>query len=79
MHGVVKCKCLLIQLVLQSEDLAEQSPLGVYKQYFEVPFLERTAQYYRAESSAFLADNPVTEYMKKAAQRLEEEQIRMRK
>ena len=61
----------------EGEEAMVQSTLGVYKTYFEEGFLARTADYYRAESSAFLSSNSVTEYMKKVQGRLEEEEKRM--
>ncbi|KAF2768296.1 Cullin-domain-containing protein [Teratosphaeria nubilosa] len=51
--------------------------LDVYRQYFETPFIKATEEYYKAQSKAFLADNSVVDYMKKAERRLDEEKERV--
>ncbi|CAF4415805.1 unnamed protein product, partial [Rotaria sp. Silwood2] len=47
--------------------------LTIYKDYFEIPFLQQTEQFYRLEAATFLLHNSVTEYLRKVAQRLDEE------
>ncbi len=47
--------------------------LTIYKDYFEVQFLQDTEQFYRLEAATFLVHNSVTEYLRKVAQRLDEE------
>ena len=49
------------------------SQSNIYKQFFEDPFLQDTEQFYRVEAANFLSRNSVTEYLKKVAQRLDEE------
>ncbi|KAL1716976.1 Cullin [Schizophyllum commune] len=51
--------------------------LDVYKEHFETPFLDATDKYYRQESEAFLAQNSVSDYLKKAEDRLKEEEDRV--
>lgn len=51
--------------------------LDVYKEHFETPFIEASEQYYKKESEAFLAENTVSEYLKKADDRLREEEDRV--
>lgn len=36
-----------------------------YKDYFEVPFLQTTEEFYRHEAAGFLVRNSVCEYLKK--------------
>jgi len=65
-----------VSLGLDEQD-SSKSTLDVYKDYFEKPFLQATAEYYDNESKQFLAENSVVEYMKKAEARLEEEKQRV--
>jgi cullin 1 len=39
--------------------------LAIYKDYFELQFIQDTAQFYRHEAATFLAHNSVNEYLKK--------------
>ncbi|KAI0726430.1 Cullin-domain-containing protein [Fomitopsis betulina] len=65
-----------VSLGLDEGDINKVS-YEVYKEHFEVPFLEVTEKYYKQESEAFLAENTVAEYLKKAEERLREEEDRV--
>lgn len=65
-----------VSLGLDDQD-PTKTTLDIYKFYFAKPFLEATETFYRNESSQFLTDNPVVEFMKKADARLIEEKNRV--
>eukprot|EP01120_Amphizonella_sp_Union-15-10_P002483 TRINITY_DN1271_c0_g1_i1.p1 TRINITY_DN1271_c0_g1~~TRINITY_DN1271_c0_g1_i1.p1 ORF type:complete len:780 (-),score=173.34 TRINITY_DN1271_c0_g1_i1:16-2355(-) len=52
----------------------EEIPDNFYKQEFQNPFIEKTKEYYTKESDLFHQTNSVSEYMKKAEERLAHEQ-----
>ena len=54
-----------------------KASLDVYREHLETPFITATEKYYKAESEAFLAENSVSEYLKKAEERLREEEDRV--
>ncbi len=65
-----------VSLGLDEADINKVS-YEVYKEHFEQPFLFATEKYYRKESEAFLAENSVPDYLKKAEERLREEEDRV--
>ncbi|KAI0055375.1 Cullin-domain-containing protein [Artomyces pyxidatus] len=65
-----------VSLGIDETDINKQS-LENYKEHFETPFLDATEAYYKQESDSFLAENSVSDYLKKAEERLREEEDRV--
>lgn len=65
-----------VSLGLDENDTVRQN-LEVYRNSFESPFILNTEQYYKQESNDFVAQNSVTDYMKKVEARLKEEEDRV--
>lgn len=73
--GVISC---YVELGVDDEaPNAREQNLTVYKTHFEEIFLQDTELFYSAESVEFLRQNPVTEYLKRVEQRLNEETKRV--
>ncbi|KAG4301262.1 hypothetical protein PCK1_002572 [Pneumocystis canis] len=51
--------------------------LDVYNNFFEKPFIASTEIYYKEEAEKYLAENSITDYMKKVETRLHEEKARI--
>lgn len=67
---------IIVSLGLDEAD-AQRSNLEVYKEHFQEHFIAATQAYYKAESTDFVANNSVSDYMKKAEDRLQEEADRV--
>jgi len=65
-----------VSLGIDESDLNKAS-LDNYKEHFEIPFLSATEAYYKHESESFVAENSVSDYLKKAEERLKEEEDRV--
>jgi len=68
----------IVSLGLDANDTNRQN-LDLYKAHFEGPFLEATRAFYKAESEAFVGSHSVSEYLRKAEERLREEEERVEK
>ncbi|MBW0485937.1 hypothetical protein O181_025652 [Austropuccinia psidii MF-1] len=65
-----------VSLGLDESDSNRQN-LDVYRESFEIPFLQETERYYKHETECFIAKTSITEYMQKADMRLKEEEDRV--
>ncbi|KAH8795902.1 Cullin [Flagelloscypha sp. PMI_526] len=65
-----------VSLGIDENDVSKEC-LDVYKEHFEEPFIQATELYYKKESADFLAMNSVSDYLKKAEERLCEEELRV--
>ncbi|KAH9979902.1 Cullin-domain-containing protein [Lactifluus volemus] len=65
-----------VSLGIDETDLNKVS-LSIYKEHFEIPFLNATEAYYKLESDSFLAENNLSDYLNKAEERLKEEEDRV--
>lgn len=72
------CILCYVRLGLNLEN-PKECTLEVYKEHFEVEFLNATEIYYTIESTAYIEQNGVCEYMKKVDIRLEQEEGRVKK
>lgn len=73
--GVLSC---YIELGLDESDGTDDTArISIYKNTFETRFLVETREFYARESSAFLANNSLIDYMRKTEHRLAEEQKRV--
>ncbi|KAH9362571.1 hypothetical protein HPB48_015515 [Haemaphysalis longicornis] len=65
-------------LIEIKEDPSKRQPeLEVYKTAFECPFLENTERFYQRVAAKLFEQNPVSEYVKKVEQHLDEEERRV--
>jgi cullin 1 len=67
---------LLVSLGLDEAD-SNKASLEVYREHLETPFINETERHYKQESDAYLAENSVSDYLKRAEERLREEEDRV--
>jgi len=51
--------------------------LDVYREHFEGLFIQATGKHYKHESDAFLSENPLSDYLRRAEDCLKEEEDRV--
>jgi cullin 1 len=61
----------------ESDLLINKAALDNYKEHFEIPFLSATEAYYNHESDFIVVENSVSDYLKKAEERLKEQEDRI--
>ncbi|CAB4428705.1 unnamed protein product [Rhizophagus irregularis] len=73
--GEDKVPDIVSDAIMSLVELTEH-PLSLYIEEFEKPYLVHTRRYYERESATVIANASISEYMKKASQRLDEEVTR---
>jgi len=69
----------IISSYVKLGSINKKQPFEIYREHFESHFLSTTRNYYAMESSAFIATNGISSFMKKAEERLEEEKLRTKR
>jgi hypothetical protein len=62
---------------MEDDSAVRRASLELYKEKFQTPFLDATKAHYKKESQAFLAENSISDYLKRVEVRLEEEARRV--
>lgn len=57
-----------------NKDEYKKTSLDVYKQYFEVDFMNATTTFYQIESAEFMSTNPTVDYVRRANWRFKQEE-----
>ena len=57
--------CVVELGVKSDSNTSKGRQLSVYEEYFEEDFIRHTERFYASESVTFLANNPITEYLKR--------------
>lgn len=65
-----------VSLGLDDNDI-NKACLKVYEDHFQAPFIEATEMFYKHESETYIASHSVPDYLKKAEERLKEEEDRV--
>ena len=68
----------LIKSIVRIYEAMGMGGLDVYQDYLEEPLLVKTAEYYRAKSSEWVASDDTPSYLLKAERALESERVRVR-
>ncbi|KAI5452672.1 ubiquitin ligase (cullin) of SCF [Naganishia albida] len=74
LKGVVES---FVTLGMNDENGTQRATLDLYRDKFQTHFLAATEAYYKKESEAFLAENSISDFLKKVEARLEEEARRV--
>jgi len=72
LHGVINS-------LVNVEEYKKKSPLQLYEDLFETPFLKETGDYYKKMAVKLLDENNCADYMEKVIQLLDDENLRSRK